>query len=288
METNAKRLTRPSDVSAQLPTFLIVGAMKSGTTSLARHLAEHPDVYLPRRTKEIHFFDHHFDRGPEWYSSFFLDAAAQRAVGEATPNYMSDPVTIERMFALVPHAKLIAILRNPVDRAYSHYWHNRARGREPLGFEDALAAEPTRAPAARQGTLFDYVDRGRYILQLQNLCAVFPRESLLVTIFDDLRDDPAATFRSVCAFLEISEDFVPTSLGGKFGSSNLEVRSQTVKRLAKRLPAWARRGAWKLNTRRIPQRAMDASTRRRLLDEFRPDNALLEAWLGRDLSGWGR
>jgi hypothetical protein len=106
----------------RLPNFLIVGAMKSGTTSLARYLGAHPQAYVAPE-KEINFFERGYvwNRGVDWYASRFEGAGDALAVGEASPSYMYWPTAIERMASVVPDARLIALLRDPVERAYSHY-----------------------------------------------------------------------------------------------------------------------------------------------------------------------
>src|SRR5437764_7156012 len=114
-----------------LPNFFIIGAMRSGTTSLTRYLNAHPDVFVAPG-KELHFFDQRFDRGLDWYRDCFERAAGQRAIGEATQSYMYDAEAMTRLAVTVPKARLLAILRNPVDRAWSHYWLNRALALETL------------------------------------------------------------------------------------------------------------------------------------------------------------
>src|SRR4051812_9293771 len=122
-----------------LPTFVVVGAMRSGTTALVRYLGAHPRVYVGR--KEVHFFDRHFDKGIDWYKSQFDAPSGVLAVGEGTPRYMFDPVAVQRMARVLPDAKLVVTIREPVARAYSHYLKNVARGVEKLAFDAAVAAE---------------------------------------------------------------------------------------------------------------------------------------------------
>src|SRR5688572_14326389 len=121
----------PQAAGARLPDFLIVGAMRSGTTSLHKYLQAHPDVFVASG-KEVHFFDRRYGRGLDWYRSRFAGVTTERVVGEATPAYMYDENAIARIAHDLPDARLIVVLRNPVDRAYSHYWRNRSRGRENL------------------------------------------------------------------------------------------------------------------------------------------------------------
>ena len=110
--------------AALLPNFVVIGAMRSGSTSLYKYLQAHPDVFMPR--KEIHFFDVKWDRGIAWYHTRFEGYAGQTAIGEATPTYLADPVALDRMAATIPDARLVAVLRDPIDRAYSHYWMEHA------------------------------------------------------------------------------------------------------------------------------------------------------------------
>jgi hypothetical protein len=182
-------------MSGSLPNFVIIGAQKSGTTSLYAYLRAHPDVFLAPG-KEIHYFDSHLDEGLDWYKAKFAGATTERTIGEATPNYMYFGEGLNRMAEVIPEARLVAILRNPVDRAYSHYWHERVRGREKLEFADAIAAEPARLATGDPQAIqcHSYVDRGRYLPQLQRVCELYPREAILVILFDDLCAAPWILF----------------------------------------------------------------------------------------------
>ena len=139
-------MTRRSAAAAAavLPNFVVIGAMRSGSTSLYKYLQAHPDVYMPR--KEIHFFDRKWDRGLSWYLTRFEGHSGQTAVGEATPTYLAEPEALDRMASTIPDARLLAVLRDPVDRAYSHYWMEHARARDPRTFEEAIVDELARCP----------------------------------------------------------------------------------------------------------------------------------------------
>ena len=117
--------------------------MRSGTSSLNSYLRDHPEVAVSR-PKEVHYFDVNFDLGPEWYLAHFEGSEHATAVGEATPDYLYDLEAPGRIAAVVPGVRILLLLRDPAERAYSHYWHNVAVGKESLGFEEALAAEPER------------------------------------------------------------------------------------------------------------------------------------------------
>jgi hypothetical protein len=195
-----------------LPHFLVIGAQKAGTTALYAYLRWHPGITGPS-WKEVSFFDRHWWRGEAWYRGQFPLRAGERLVGEASPSYLFHPLAPERARSLVPDAKLVALLRNPVDRAYSQYQHEVALGREPLSFEDALAAEDDRLageverlvedPRAFSRAWWDhtYAARGRYAEQLERWLAVFPREQLLVVPTEELGERPAETYAAILAFL---------------------------------------------------------------------------------------
>lgn len=208
----------------RLPDFLIIGAQKAATTALYAYLRWHPGITGPS-FKEVSFFDLHYARGDTWYRAHLparprLWAVKQRygewpLVGEASPSYLFHPLAAERVAALMPEAKLIAVLRNPVDRAFSHYRHEVALGREELSFEDALDAESDRMRGelermARDPSYFShawwnytYAARGNYAEQLERWFAAFPHEQLLVLISEDLLEEPAASYARTLDFLGV-------------------------------------------------------------------------------------
>jgi hypothetical protein len=196
-----------------LPDFLILGAQKAGTTALYAYVRRHPEITGPS-WKEVSFFDRHYARGEAWYRANFPNLLRARGlVGEASPSYPFLPLAPERVAAMLPEGRLIALVRNPVDRAFSHYQHEVALGREPLSFEDALAAEDDRLRGEEERLLADpayfshawwnhtYRARGRYAEQLERWLAAFPRERLLVIPSEDLLGDPAATHGRVLEFV---------------------------------------------------------------------------------------
>jgi lipopolysaccharide transport system ATP-binding protein len=196
-----------------LPSFLVIGAQRAGTTSLFYYLCGHPDVHRPA-TKEIHFFDDNYWRGVDWYRSFFaLSFGRDRVTGEATPYYLFHPAVPARVAATIPDVRLIALLRNPVDRAYSHYHKMRRMGIERLSFKKALAAEERRLDGEEERLLADpryrsmhhrrhaYVGRGLYADQLEHWLASFPREQLLVLLSDDFFARPREVYAQTLDFL---------------------------------------------------------------------------------------
>jgi Sulfotransferase domain len=220
----ARELTAPMRMR---PNFLIIGALKGGTTSLHRYLSGHPAVHCSSR-KEVHYFSLTYSHGEHWYLSHFplkTHAAATRlrygvhlAAGEATPAYLFDPRSPARVHAFDPRMKLIVTLRDPVERAYSHYQMERETRDETRSFEDALAWEETDLQPELERFVADptyesplplfgrsYVARGLYAEHLERWLALFPREQLLVLMSDELRDDPASALSRVERFLGVSE-----------------------------------------------------------------------------------
>lgn len=277
--------------AGRLPTFSILGAMKSGTTSLARYLERHTQIHLPQGL-EPHFFDRAFERGPDWYRGLFAGATALQ-VGDKSPGYLFHPLVAERMAGVIPGARLLAILRDPVDRAYSQYWHERARGRERLPFPEAVAAEPARLARAEAAGDHEarrhaaYVEQGRYLPQLRRFTERFPAERLLVILLDDLQGDPAGTYRRVCRFLGVGDRVVPDNLGRVY-NAHRAFRSPRLARVAAGGSGFARRILGRLVVRRRPYPPLDPTVRARVVDALADDIAALESWLGRDLSGWTR
>lgn len=177
-----------------LPDFVIIGAQKAGTTTLFDMLAEHPEVSLST-VKEVHFFDLNFHRGEEWYRRHF----DRHIAGEASPYYIFHPLVHDRMKALIPNAKAIVILRDPIDRALSHYFHEVALGFETLPIVEALKAEDQRTN--RYGRKhFSYVARSRYMEQLEG----WHDFDLLVLSNRELRENPDETFARICRHIGAS------------------------------------------------------------------------------------
>ncbi len=261
------------------PDFLIIGAKKAGTSSLMNWLLRHPAVErmfpAAERVKSPHYFDINYWRGPQWYRSHFPTAAARRrhgsrvgaatVVGEASPYYLFHPAAAERAAGLLPDVRVIALLREPVSRAYSNYWDRRAFGTEDLPtFEQAIDAEPARLATVDQDRLLtdpryysvhhdhhSYVARGGYAEQLRRWTDHVPPERMLVLRAESLFTDPVATFAQVQRFLQI--------------------------------PVQDRLALSPFNARKRPP--MDPDTRARLTEHYRPLNAELYDLLGCDL-GW--
>jgi hypothetical protein len=244
-----------------------------------RYLGAHPDVFVPPR-KEVHFFDRHWDRGLGWYEAHFDAASSGQAMGEGTPSYLYDDDAMARVRATLPAARLLVMVREPVDRAYSQYWHARARGWTERSFTDELAADADAGPRARS-----YIERGRYIRYLRALEPERAAGRLLVVVFEDLRDAPLDTYRAVCGYLELAREPVPAIVGQPLNEFT-EFRSLRVRDAARRMPKLLQDAVGRLNVKRRSYPPLDPAVRARLAEQFEADNAALATWLGRDLSVW--
>jgi hypothetical protein len=246
-----------------LPSLLVLGGQRCGTTSLYRYLSEHPDV-RPALVKEIQYFTINYEKGEAWYRSNFPPAAGGGRTFDASPYYLLHPLAPERAAALLPEARLVVLLRNPVDRAFSHYQHNVSLGVEDLSFEDALAAEGERLAGEQERLVrepgyvsaahrrYSYIARGVYEPQLSRWLAHFDHSKLKVIISEEFFSRPAAIFGEVLEHAGLS----PFELS--------------------RYEAYTRRGAW-------DGPPMSDAARARLDEAFEEPNRRLKEILGRNL-----
>jgi exonuclease VII large subunit len=254
-----------------LPDFVIIGAQRCGTSSLYRVLTQHPDIERPAK-KEIHYFDRpeQFKKGTEWYRLCFSPPkwkdGRKTITGEATPMYLFDPLVPERMAQVIPQARLIVLLRNPVDRAYSHYHHNTRLGHVTRTFEEGVEEELARlldeeneaSKHERQPNVAsndrppNLLARGIYVDQLLRWRRFFSDEQMLVLKSEDF-------FKHTTDTLKLVQDF-------------LNLPHHKLDRLPRR-------------TKKYDYESMDPATRRRLEDYFEPHNQRLYEYLGVDF-GW--
>jgi len=180
--------------------FIIGGAQKCGTSALARYIAQHPDIYIPEG--EMHYFDRRINRhGIQWYLEQFK-VGGDRVVGEKTPAYIRYPRVPDAIKAYFPHVRLIFILRDPVNRAYSHYWHLRRQSLEFRSFEDAIEKPFWFGIVKSPG----YIERGMYAKQLKPWYQVFDKSQILVVKAEDLKSDTKKVLNSVFDHLGVNSE----------------------------------------------------------------------------------
>jgi hypothetical protein len=297
-----------------MPNFLVIGAQKSGTTALYHYLRQHPQVYMSP-VKEPHFFvfeNKDVDyRGPrdreilsqmvvteiEAYSKLFGGVTDETAVGEASAGYLHSPEAPGHIRRHAPGAKLIAVLRDPAERAYSSFLHMTRDGREPLdGFEQALEVEEARI-RDNWGSVYHYRQKGFYHSQLERYFEAFGRERIRVYLYEDLREDPLGMLRDVFNFLGVDDDFRPNvslrhNVSGVPRSRALHGllgRSHPLKSAVKPfVPEVVRlRLVTSLRNRNLSRPSpLSPRIRGRLIENYREDILRLETLIGRDLSGW--
>jgi hypothetical protein len=290
------------------PNFLLIGAPRSGTTSTYEGIKQHPQIFMSA-VKEPMFFilegTHQEFSGPQipvgartWdaYCALFEGVRQEKAVGEASTFYLYSPDAPRRIRNRLPEAKFIAILRNPVDRAYSHFLVNRLAGTEPIAdFEKAMDAEEQRMG---QGWYLYWCYRGMgfYGGQIERYYSVFDRRQFRFFLFEDLVRDPDAFFADVFRFLEVDAHFRirgrrkynPSGLPRNRILHNFITQPNTLKLFFKRiLPAdmQYRMITSSLN-RTLAKPALDGAVRRRLTDIYREDILRAQELLQRDLSSW--
>ena len=292
-----------------MPNFFIVGAQKAGTTSLYFYLKQHPQIYMSPR-KEPHFFE-----GMHWdfyrpgrmalpvtdladYQALFEGVTDEKAIGEASASYLYSPKAPTLIKRSIPYARLIAILRNPADRAYSNFLHCVRAGRESIvDFAEALRVEEGRIKG-NWGPLWHYKQKGFYYAQVKRYLDTFGRDPFRVWLYEDLRAKPLDVLRDVLEFLEVDDTFAP-DMSIEHNTSALP-RNKTLYRAAKKLAG--RNSGLKLailerclpaGPRRYVKRQIfvqpppfPAEIREQLLDSYTEDILRLQDLIGRDLSPW--
>lgn len=280
--------------------FIIIGAQKAGTTSLFKYMAPHPQIYMPPE-KECPYFndDERISRGWEWYVREFFDEAPEDTLwGKATPHYMGDFRVPGRIKAHSPSIKLIALLRNPIERAYSHYMMNVRRSREARSFEDAvlqLLRDTALDEAREQPTETNsYLIKGEYGRLLALYYELFPADQILTVFTEELESLPEVVLHRAFSFLAVEPDFVPANLGIVYHKGGVKRRLPWVDRIRS---AHFARSAWRTvapKYRRrfmywfeqwnvIPEeiRPIHPSLRQILTDHYQDDIARLSALIGR-------
>ena len=308
------------------PDFFIAGQSKSGTTALYHFLRAHPRIHMSR-PKEPNYFAKDFCRDPdpagsfhprteEEYLSFFAGAGPDDLCGEASACYLYSKVAAREIHAFNPEAKLIAMLREPVDFLYSYYLQQLknpiTEGEDAPDFETALALEAERKAGRRipNGCLVPellyYSERIRYADQLERVYASFDPAQVLVIIYDDFRRDNAAVYRQVLEFLGVDPTFTPRFETHNKGAELRSKRMQTLMRKVTFGDGWAapikkavkallprevRKGMVDAVYKKVvfkPKEGLDPDLVRRLKRDFRPEVEKIGAMLGRDLvTLWG-
>lgn len=294
-----------------MPNFLILGAAKTGTTSIYRYLKQHPEIYMsPAKEPRFFIFENEILNfngiGDEVetakttlqeYQQLFANVTTQKAIGEATTMYLWSSKAPQRIEHHLRDVKLIAILRDPVDRAYSNYLHLRQAKREPLAsFSAAIQQEPQRIQD-RWWPFWYYKDQGFYYRQLQRYYTLFDRDRIKIYLYEDLKTEPIKLLQDIFAFLEVDDRFIP-DLTTKVRKSYAVPKNQALQSLVYRpsflksflkplLPDKIRQQIInRINQKNLVKPQVSKQFRRELIAEYREDILQLQELIDRDLSSW--
>lgn len=279
-----------------LPEFIILGPQKCATTWMYRCLKEHPDVYMPD-TDSIHFFDIHYEKGKNWYANFFAEYDGESVVGEETPSYIRDNAVPRRLEDNLPNTKLIISVRNPMDRAYSHYWHEKSKGK--ISFKFGKVFE-------NYDLYQNWVVPGFYHRHVQRFLERFPEDQMKLVFFDDLVDDDEAFIQDIYEFIGADATYRPSFVNETVNEAREKFGFQSINRVYYQLFEFVqanfpgliknmlhpfhilyRHGI--VNTfggKTEYDQGMDPTVRRRLEELYVNDIHQLENYTGREFEHW--
>ena len=274
-----------------IPNFLVIGTMRSGTTWLDGVLRTHPDIYLPQRRKEVHFFDQYYERGIEWYQNFFSfadDRLNYKSIGEITPDYLYHPEVPARIKKHIPNCKFIVIFRNPVDRAYSHYGFMVKNYADTRSFEEIVEQKP------------DVFPKGLYGEQMERYLQLFPLNNFLILIYEEVLNNPEKTLEKIAHFLSVEPDKFDISMVNKRANSSGTVRFSAARALACKFRDFLRNqdldwvwdvakksgmeGIFESKGKSLPP--INPQIKAELISRYESDITLLEKLINTDLSIW--
>lgn len=227
----------------RLPHFLVLGTQKGGTTSLHKLLLQHPGVFLPP-CKEVHYFSLHAEKPASWYEEHYKNAKNGQKRGDITPFYLFHPKAPERIYKLLPQANLIVLLRDPIERALSQYFHAKRNKFEPLELSDALTAEKQRLESGSEYSLqkHSYVARSRYLEQITRYEMLFPSKQILILKSENLFENTISTWQQIQKFLKLKQSPMEVKLtkaNAGYGEAE-QVDSKIRRKLKKELYSTAK------------------------------------------------
>lgn len=280
-------------MTVRFPNFFVAGFQKCATTWLHHCLLEHPQIFVPE-LHMLHFFDIHYERGFEWYRSFFKDANHAVRIGDTTVSYARDPNAAKRISEFDPNVLIIFCLRHPIERAFSHYWHERKKGKISFQFEELF----------ENFDLFDdWVRPGFYAEHISRFYEYFPKNQILILTVDDMELDPSQLIQEVYLFLGVDADFRPSSLlkrinqtwfkpgiiqkiEGAAGNRTRRTVNFIPETIKERIRQVGLKLSWSHDPRAEYLLGIPDHVRERLLNIFRPEVNKLSDIMQRDLSKW--
>lgn len=276
----------------QVPSFIGIGAMRCGTTWIAEQLRSHPYIHVPAHYKELHYFDRYYDKGMAWYLANFSGKAEHQITGEFTPYYVRDKQSMIRIARDCPQARLILAIRNPVDRAFSHYTFLKNREHISGSFYESLFDER-----------FDILKAGLYGKQLQVCLELFPREQLHIINFEQIRSAPDQVITELYTFLGVDASYKPDQVlkkeNAKHGIKSMWLAHllRKVKQLARPFTTLRRGlihlGFYKfgkilnqMNATKVDQEVLDPQAVKYLKEYYQQDQLILKSMLAKEAPNW--
>ena len=297
---------------SRIPDFYVVGAGRAGTTSISHYLAQHPDLFLPAVKSASYFYACDLTGSPladnrapipEWfiqdeleYRNLYSSAPIEAICGDVSPVYLASTRVAARIAAVRSDAKIIAIMRNPVDRVYSRYVGRRRDGLETIATFEELVEREMATELVRDDAHATYLSGGMVSHFLQTYLTAFPRENIQIHVYEDFARDTQSVMASICRFLGVDEGFrfdvdrIYNRSGGRIQNATVGGLWASSLRLRKALRPWLpkslRDAIFRKVTAKTEKVLIRPETRLCLLDIYRDDIRQLQELTGRDLSAW--
>lgn len=267
-----------------MPSYFLAGVQKAATSWIYYNLAEHPEIFVPENNT-INYFNVNYYKGEEWYHSWFNHAKSDQVIVDPTMTYFRDYLCHQRMYDYNPNAKIVVSFRNPIDRAFSHYWHEKKKGKIDLNFDEAVFYEGV----GNYDFFNEWVQSGFYYYYLQNLMELFNEDQVKVMIYEDIESNPLQFMQSIYKFMDVNPDFEPPLVAKK-----ANVGGQRRKSFVNKVIFWGLQALLPQKLVKKTQepgtieykRGMSSETRGVLKEIFEPENQKLARLLNRDLSFW--
>ena len=273
----------------KLPEFFLAGAQKCATTWLYQCLKEHPQIFVPRQNI-TNFFNVNYFRGFDWYKSWYQDVSNEKVIFDTSMTYMRDDQVPKRIYDYNPNAKFIFSLRNPIDRAFSHYWHEKKKGKITFSFEEALFY----SDVGNYDLYENWIKGGFYHDHIQNFLKFFPKEQMLFVLVDDINNEPENVLEKIYDFAGVDPNFKPSVLNkklnvagkrkGKLNNLSILIGKFIPKKLKKKIKLLLSKMQSEQKTEY--EYGLSQEYRQILSYIFSPENVKLEKVINRNLSHW--
>lgn len=255
-----------------LPNFFLAGSTKCASTWLWKSFIEHPEIYVPEEIDRTNFFSMNYYKGFEWYKAFYKNLGEEKVIGDTTPEYIKDPLAPSRIHIFNPDAKIIFVVRNPIDRAFSLWWHQKRKGHINYEFNDVLE----RKNVGSFHLYDDWIVSGFYFHWIESFRKLFGDEQIKVVLYEDLVDDAQGFIKEVFRFLDVDDSFLPSIINTRVNTGKRSMKDLSIKDRIKKV----------IKPDDGYQKGMDKHIRAELQKIFAQENQRLSEYLGRDLSFW--